>query len=76
VAHGEAGVSRGTAARLRNGIALQGNTPLPRLRNGVRLQADMRTASVRFPGFLARRLPSEQCSESTTLLPLAGEGSK
>jgi hypothetical protein len=26
--HGEAGVSRGIAARLRNGVALQGNTPL------------------------------------------------
>jgi hypothetical protein len=45
VAHGEAGVSRGTASRLRNGIALQGNTPLPRLRNGTSLQVRMRTAS-------------------------------
>jgi len=45
VAHGGAGVSRGTASRLRNGIALQGNTPLPRLRNGIRMQANTRTAS-------------------------------
>jgi len=32
-AGGGAGVSRGTTSRLRNGIAMQGNTPLLRLRS-------------------------------------------
>jgi len=40
VGHGEAGNSWSTAPRLRNGIALQGNTPFTRLRNGIALQGD------------------------------------
>jgi len=47
VVHGEAGNSWSTAPRLRNGIALQGNTPLPRLRNGIALQGNVPSACLR-----------------------------
>ena len=44
---GEAGNSWSTTPRLRNGIALQGNTPLPRLRNGIALQRNAPSGCLR-----------------------------
>jgi len=35
--------------RLRNGVALQGDTPLIRLRNGIALQGDVPVQGARLP---------------------------